>query len=502
MVRQPARLSTPQGLLHRILHEEELVHAVQKLDPHVLGGLVARVGLEDAGELLALATTQQLNTLLDDDLWHPGALGEQEAFDPRRFGLWLAVLAEAGDALLLRKLTELDEDLLVLGLCHNVLVLDLDAALSGVAMGEDPEPVEQALEDSLNLELENYVVLCRDPQTWDAVVNALTLLDTHEHHVLQTLLRRCQRAGEKHVEDHGGLLEVLGAQEELLSDVLGERNDRREERGFVSAQNAAAFLGLARLATLETLLAHPSTVDPITRSYERSVETARKVPFPSGEDPAALRLTRLLRDAEDEETPGRGRRALAESAGPPVHALMRQALQELHTQGAAAHARCLSQLTYLANVVMVGCELQGRAPRPQEAAEAAMATCNLGLDEALSTGGKESPGDVLARVGAVNLFMAGMGTLQREVCVALARAVLAALPARHPGRPALRLAVSKGQPWTALSHLELPPPRWDPAAWEDLRRLLGGLPCSSAGFISTRAQRLAVVQRALSFRRD
>ena len=47
----------------------------------MLGRVIDHVGLEDAGELVALATTDQLRRIFDDDLWHAPAPGKDETFD-------------------------------------------------------------------------------------------------------------------------------------------------------------------------------------------------------------------------------------------------------------------------------------------------------------------------------------------------------------------------------------------------------------------------------------
>ena len=56
-------------------------------------------GLEDCGELVALATPEQLTRVFDLDLWRSARAGRDEQFDPDRFGLWLEVLAESGVSL-------------------------------------------------------------------------------------------------------------------------------------------------------------------------------------------------------------------------------------------------------------------------------------------------------------------------------------------------------------------------------------------------------------------
>src|SRR5262249_30023688 len=84
-------------LLLRILERPGLVAAVRELPGAVLGRLIDRIGLEDAGELVALATTAQLERVFDDDLWRAERAGGDESFRPERFVLWLRVMAEAGE---------------------------------------------------------------------------------------------------------------------------------------------------------------------------------------------------------------------------------------------------------------------------------------------------------------------------------------------------------------------------------------------------------------------
>jgi hypothetical protein len=76
----------------RILERPELVSAVRELPAPVLGKLIDRIGLEDAGELVAMASTAQLERMFDDDLWKAARPGEDETFRPERFALWLNVM--------------------------------------------------------------------------------------------------------------------------------------------------------------------------------------------------------------------------------------------------------------------------------------------------------------------------------------------------------------------------------------------------------------------------
>src|SRR5215510_10348172 len=119
-----SRHHVPSGsaLLMRIFDRPELLSAVRELPAPVLGKLIDRVGLEDAGELVALASTAQLERMFDDDLWKAANAGDDEAFRPERFALWLRVMQEGGEEFLVRRLCELPQDLVTLAVHRLVFV--------------------------------------------------------------------------------------------------------------------------------------------------------------------------------------------------------------------------------------------------------------------------------------------------------------------------------------------------------------------------------------------
>src|SRR5262245_66381640 len=100
-------LEAPRDLVSRILDTPDLARVVQSLEPPVLHRLVERCGLEDCGPIVALATTEQLVRVFDDDLWRADAAGGEERLDGDRFSLWLEVLSEAGPELAGGRLLEL-----------------------------------------------------------------------------------------------------------------------------------------------------------------------------------------------------------------------------------------------------------------------------------------------------------------------------------------------------------------------------------------------------------
>jgi hypothetical protein len=398
LVRTPPASSQ---LLMRILERPELVAAVRELPAPILGSLIDRVGLEDAGELVALASSEQLQGVFDQDLWRAAAPGEDEKFRPERFALWLEVMSEGGESFLIEQLCALPRDLLTLAVHRLVLVVDMDVLGQRFsAPSPELERLERALETPLFDEWQEFRVLSRDPRHWDAIWAALLALDRDHHELLRAILERCCALSAEYVEEQGGLYEVLRSEEMLEGDVAGEREDRRSAEGFVAPADARAFLELARRG--EQL----ETRDPMTKTYlgslavgrrARPADTAAHSDRPRLPAPAAdvARLVRLLEDAavlEPRRQPpmladgvgpaGRGRRDPDErsqpaTAGPPAP-LLRAALVELRGQQIEVFSQRLEELGYLANVLVAGSP--GRRPRPVEALERAMAACNTGLE--------------------------------------------------------------------------------------------------------------------------
>lgn len=80
-------------LLNSILDQPELPAIIRSLDAGVLARLIRHIGLEDSAKIISLANTDQLKCILDEDLWHSEAPGQDEVFDADRFGLWLEIFA-------------------------------------------------------------------------------------------------------------------------------------------------------------------------------------------------------------------------------------------------------------------------------------------------------------------------------------------------------------------------------------------------------------------------
>src|SRR3569623_184485 len=265
--RPPVPTST--NLLSRILERPGPVSAVRELPGAVLGALIERVGLEDAGELVALASREQLVRIFDEDLWRAERTGGDETFRPERCVSWLRVMREAGDDAVVRRLCELPVDLVALAVQRLVLVLDTTIIEDELRPGDElAQQLERALEDSAFEEWEELRLIARDPDAWEDVWNALLLLARAHHDRLRAILERCCEMSMEYIGGQGGLFQVLTADEMLESDVAAEREDRRGAEGFVRPADARAFLRLARDDTGDA----GDERDPITRAYFRDLE--------------------------------------------------------------------------------------------------------------------------------------------------------------------------------------------------------------------------------------
>ena len=119
----PARRDMPdqRRLLDRILETPHLAHVVPRLQPEMLHRIIQSCGLEDCGELVVLATPEQLMRVFDLDLWRTDRPGRDEALDGDRFGVWLGVLMESGAAVAAQKLVGVDPDLVIAALAQHVV---------------------------------------------------------------------------------------------------------------------------------------------------------------------------------------------------------------------------------------------------------------------------------------------------------------------------------------------------------------------------------------------
>lgn len=379
----------------------------------MLGKLIAHVGLEDAAELVALATTEQLTQIFDEDLWQSPDIGQDERFDSERFVVWLSILLEAGDRAVAERLAELPQELVTLAFHRHVLVLSEDALRAELTADDDEaEAAEKAFESCLTEEIDEYQLIWRGGDGWDDVLSALLAFDRDHHALAVDLLERCARLSREYIDDNGGLYEVLSSDEMLETDLAAEREGRRAERGYVAPTQAAAFL---RLALGQKPGGDDSSLpprDPLTRAYFRELAaTPATAARPAAPPASPGRLGTLLAASglvAGQETP----RLLMVSPAPAREVpLLVSALGQLADVAPALCAERSEELAYLSNVLVAGCAVDGRQLRPLEAVQYAIAAVSLGL-WLVSGAPAAAPAD-------------GVEQLQRHPCDVLFRLALA-----------------------------------------------------------------------------
>jgi Family of unknown function (DUF6178) len=412
-----ARRAGAGALVDFILERPELMAAVRELPPRALGRLIDRAGLESAGEIVALASSAQLQRVFDEDLWLNEQAGADERFDAARFALWLEVLVEQGTAFAARTLAELDPDLLTLALCGVVLVIDIDALaqqLSWAGSDDDKDLLEQALERGLYHEFEQYRVIARDAQAWDAVLCVLCEWNELDFATFESALARCCAVSIDYIEDNGGLYDVLEGEELAQQDAAAERAERRAADGYLAASDARAFLRLARDTPGAELLAQRAS-DAITRAYFRALAPVSAMQAASRPAPRMLgasatgasELEQLLAVLGEEQLAPR-LPAAATGTAPQLGAALRQ----LAASRPELHSLRLQEAAYLANVVLSGLGHGTPGLRPAEAAEAALWLCELGAQQRPGRGASHIE-RLVERTSLVTLLQLGFQHLTR-----------------------------------------------------------------------------------------
>lgn len=376
---------TSRALLDRILEQPNLVEAIQSLDGRALAKLVDRVGLEDAGEIVALATCEQLERVFDEALWRSEKPGVDERFDADRFALWVEVLVEQGSEFAARKLAELDEDLVTLGLCKHLFVIDIEQLAQRMSNANRcfaDDELDKQLESGLYHEFEQYRVISRSQRGWDAILEVFAELNTHDFATLSRLLERCCDISTEYIEDNGGLYQVLTSEQVVEADVAAEREQRREAAGYVPASAALSFLKLTLSTPLEVLIEARDS-DPVTRAHFRVV-TFEPSAAPASVEPdrQAAQLGQLLESMGDDVRPLSADQSKALSTGKPIEGglLLSRAMGRLRERDPQIYTDRALQLGYLANLLLSGCGIRERRLRPVEAVKTALAVCDLGAE--------------------------------------------------------------------------------------------------------------------------
>jgi hypothetical protein len=375
----PFRPGVPGTLLARLINTPDVAKTVRSLPAQAFSALVQHVGLEDAGEIIALATNDQLVAAFDEDLFANTKPGERETFDSARFVVWLEVLLEAGDEITAKRVTELSEDFVVQALSGIVLVLDYEALLARAREGgEEADYIDKAIENSLYGELYGYLLISRKHEGWDAALALILALDRDHRSFLVRILDRCANIASGYIDNLDELSAVISAEDSLAEDVEAERENRRGRQGYVEPQAARNFLYLAQQPMTSEI--DPDERDPVTREYFRNLERPS-----AAESSAATDLHALVGLPGTMDVGGFSLTALPPGVGDETNRSdettpLVESMRLLNDLEPTAFNERIEELEFLANVLMSGAGTADRRFRPVEAAEAVFATVGLGAE--------------------------------------------------------------------------------------------------------------------------
>jgi hypothetical protein len=502
---QRVRRSAVEGnLLDRMLAAPHLDRIVPLLQAEVLHRVIQHCGLEHCGPLLQLATPSQLTRLFDLDLWRSPAPGLDEQFDADRFGAWLEVLVEEGESTAASILASIESDVVAGGLAQHVRVFDYAAVAPFMTLDGDEMSPGHERGNTLRCEVGGYVVAARHREFWDAITAVLAALADAHANAFNRIMRACCRVSSSRPEVDG-LDDLLPTNDQAVFDLALDREARRDAQGYVTPAQARAFLEMSRRIDLRQAAIPPR--DAMTRAYFNAVDDPMVVEgdiersgdhVDAAQDSTAEAVAAIIELLHESGAIPRAARGLLGKphADESPLARIRAQLQWAHDRDPQVHAIRNAELAYLANVIMAGLTIQARAITADEASNAAMAVCNLGLENwpahwlgaprRASDAGLELPEDFLAAHDLVTVFRVGWTILYENVCMYAADTLIGTLTSFRGADDYVEAAIDDlrvtlikhwraGSPWQARDVLDVIA-ILDMPAWAALLGLIDQLP--------------------------
>lgn len=457
--------------LARLLDSDHLARTVPELTPEVLHHVILRRGLDACTDLVAAATSEQITSLFDLDLWQPAQPGFDEQLDVARFGEWVEALVDRDPALAARTVAALDARLAIAAMSRYVRIFDPGTFERTVPTEEVDVDLAPDPFDGLVCELSGFIVRARRSDCWDAIVLLLHALEEHQPARFDEVMRGCRRLSNDRSEEDG-FHNLLETPEQWLLDVTLDRDLRREERGYVTPADARAFLDTARRP--HQSLEQPRPEQLRSKQPARSRQPVSVRPAIAGGGGEA--------DADDS-------RALTAWPGGDASTRTRmwRTMRYLGEHEAEKFDERMKELAFLAGALVAGCPLGDRPFTPREAHDAAIAICNLGLDQWPAPGvDVPMPDDFLIAHELVPAFEAGWTVLYEQVSLFVADRLIAILRDlrchdfdTRRGLIALERELMKhraaGTPWRGREALDIIA-ILDMTAWTSLLGLLSECP--------------------------
>lgn len=380
---------------------------------------------------------------------------------------------EIGASVAARTVANMDVHLVSAALAQHLLVFDLAATPTG--------------EDAAGDDVRGYRLVATRTDSWDAIVAVLGALDEEHPDYFHRVMAECRTLSNDGFE-LDGLHDLLADRDQVVFDLAVDREQRREAQGYVTPGQARTFLQTARQGRIGD--AASPLANPVARAYFHDLDStpiaSDASPVVDESAPAFAAVVDLLLDAGVITAPPRALLGGAQGDA-PARTRMEAQMQGARDRDEAVYATRGQELAFLANTIMAGCAIQGRPFTVQEASDAAVAVCNLGLEN--WPGG--SPDGFLVDHDLVSVFQAGWAVLHAEVGMYTAKRLVDVLATlRHADREiqsglaALRRDMARqskaGTPWLARDSLDVIM-ILDMPAWAALVGLTGECPVLHAG---------------------
>jgi hypothetical protein len=418
------------SLIRKLSESAELPAYLRRLSARQVLRVIDEVGFDDSREIVAALNADQFRDVMAHALWSRQSNGN-ETLDPYEFLRWLALWQQDGDAMVCRRVLELDEDLVVA--CFRNLI--------------DVADRTERIPPADGLDIGTFVVTARSREAWPRLTEALTSLWGGDPDFLLRILRRCDVQVDRLNSDHAQDCDAL------LEDLAAERLTAWAKVGHVNGLDATMFLMAARTADIDALCT-TTAYDITTAHYldmaarlaaspceawtdEHHESTLHKAEFAVLDK--ALRENGIVE--VDPSIPLLEGARVPENIEPDCgYARLEHAIGRLAERSPEIASVRMQELGYLANVLFAAAQSHGRPLTEHAAARLAVSTASLGashLMQRFADGGNNSHQhleEMLSSApGVVRLFQVGFH-LVSLVPVACSKAVYSAKDAQSRRR--------------------------------------------------------------------
>src|SRR5262249_48661911 len=156
------------------------------------------------------------------------------------------------------------------GLSRHVRVFDPGIFEPTFSSDDEREWNGPQASDDCECEIGGYLIRARTADAWDAIVGLLITLSEEPPRAFHALMCGCRDLSNSTPEEDG-LDDLLLAPEQAVYDVALEREQRRSQQGYLSADDARAFLRMARQPAPGKLA---RSMNPIAVAYFRGLNEA------------------------------------------------------------------------------------------------------------------------------------------------------------------------------------------------------------------------------------